>query len=846
MKPGRRQNRLRPGSDRPVARARTSPGAAGGFDWPVPVTRPVRRSRLVPLLPYELRWTCPPLTPSRRTPKVSDLLGQTRPMAAIQLGLELYAPGYNIFVSGIMGTGRAMLLQHLLEELNPACRLSPDRVYVNNLIEPNRPRLITLGRGQAPQFQRDMEELIHRIHDALHAALRSRPHKLSRRLVIKAADERERKLMDALGREASRRGCALVQFQTQSGASAADIYPVVDGEAVGVEALKTLAGDGKVPAAERDRLVARREELLERLSEVGERAREIARRTERELRAMDRQVAARVLEVHFKDFKATWPQPEVAAFLASVHQHVERDLERYVSADDAADEGEPQPVAPGQGVDTRPEIHATRPSRLVQTRFQELAVHLVKTSGDDKCPVVIETNPTYANLFGTIEGAKDGAHAGLGTIHPGALLRADGGYVVLRVADLLNEPGVFTLLKRTLKTGLLEIREYDPQTGTTTGALQPEPIPIDVKVLLIGEPGHYEHLAEDDPQFQQTFKVHAQFDATVANSPASLRRYADFLAWLTRREGLVPFAPDANAALAEYGARKAGRRDRLTTAFGQLGDLAREASFACEQERARLVTRRHVEQALRARTQRADLAREQVERDLQGGYVLIRTTGRVIGQVNAMTVIDSGALQFGKPCRVTAATAAGLRGESGLLNIEREVALSGPIHDKGVLILHGFLLEQFGYEGPVCLKATLCLEQLYGGVEGDSASSAELYALLSSLARIPIDQGLAVSGSVNQKGEIQSIGGVNEKIEGFYRLCKARKLSGTQGVIIPRVNVSDLMLDAEVVAACEAGRFKVFAIDHVAEGLELLTGFDAQAVMTRASKTLERFRRHAK
>jgi ATP-dependent Lon protease len=853
-KPDGRQVRGRVGGLRPAprphrARSQAGPlGAHGGPELtlatPAQPGGPGRRlpARLRPLPPGRLRWHCPHLKPSRRRPKVTDLLGQTRPLLALRLGLQLYAQGYHIFVSGIMGTGRMILVQHLLEELRPACRLGPDRVYVNNLLEPNRPQLLTLPRGKAPQFQRDMEELVQRIQDGLQAALRSRPHKSSRKLVIKAAELRERRLMDALARQARHEGCALVRFQAQSGSTTADIYPLHDGEAISVEALQTLVLERKLTPAARDQLLAARDELLERLAEISERSRELMRRTERELRAMDRRVAGRVLEIYFRDFLRTWRQPEVLEYLQSVRQHVERDLERWVAADvpdeEAAPEGGPPPAPAGP--------QSPHPPRLLQTRFHELAVHVVKTSTDDRCPVVIEPNPTYSNLFGTLAPPKSEQHAGLGTIHPGSLLRADGGYLIVRVADLLAEPGVWALLKRALKGSVVEIREYDPQTGTTVGPLQPAPIPIDLKVVLIGEPSHYEQLAGEDPQFRQTFKVHAEFDQTVPASFANLRRYADFLKWLTGREGLCPFEPDANAALAEYGARRAGRRDRLTTCFGELADIARESSFVCEQDHDASVHRRHVELAIQQRLRRNDLQRELTEREFRDGYLLLRTSGMQIGQVTALTVVDTGTAMFGKPCRITASTAAGGRGDSGVLNIEREVALSGPIHDKGVLIMHGYLLDQFGHDGPICLQATLCMEQLYAGVEGDSASSAELYALLSSLSRLPIDQALAVTGSVNQKGELQSVGGVNEKIEGYYRLCKMRRLTGTQGVVIPRANVSDLMLDHEVVQAVEDGLFHVYAVDHVTDGLQLLTGVEPRAILKRAAAALARFRKQTR
>ena len=456
--------------------------------------------------------------------------------------------------------------------------------------------------------------------------------------------------------------------------------------------------------------------------------------------------------------------------------------------------------------------------------------------------MVAETSPTFANLFGTIEMPRDGQSSGLASIHAGALLRADGGYLVLRAADVLSEPGVWGQLKRALKSGKLEIREFDPGSGATVGALQPEAIPLDIKVVMIGEPGVYEQLAAEDPQFLQTFKVHAEFDTTVPCDDDNLRRYADFLAFLSRDEELAPFAPDAAAAVAELGARIAGRRDRLTTRFGEIADVAREASLACQRAGLAAVSRQNVREAWLAREHRLDLAREQVGRDLRDGYLLVRTQGRAVGQINGLTVVDTGTFAFGKPGRITVSTGVALKGRSRVVNIEREADLSGPVHDKGIMILAGYMLDRFAQDGPLALQATIAFEQNYGGVDGDSASSAELYALLSSLAKVPLHQGIGVTGSVNQKGEVQAVSAVNEKIEGFFRACRDGGLTGDQGALIPTVNIPDLMLDDEVLEAVDRGQFRVWAIDRVEEGLRILTGMKADQVMQRVAATLERFR----
>ena len=791
--------------------------------------RPGLGAQLLP--PRELRWNCPPLRPSGTPPTAAFLLGQDRPMAALRTGLAIHAQGYNLFVSGLIGSGRTAVVELLLRDIQPVCRRVPDRVFVHNFREPNRPLLVSLPTGRAAAFRDELQELGRSLHGALQAALRSRPHRMSRRVVLRASGSRERRIMDALHRQAQKQGCALVRFQAQNGATTADIYPVVDGEPITLDALSALAIEGKVDEPRRTKLLLQREQLLERLDEVNERVREEQARVASELRQMDRQLAWKVLQAHSKAFLRRWPQPEVADWVDAAGEFVERHLQQFIALDTETDE-EPKSA----------EVPPPPKTADDQPKFAEFQAKVVKTSLSDACPVVIETNPTFGNLFGTITAPADGEPPGPQHCNPGALLRAEGGYLVLRCLDVLRENGVWPHLKRTLQTGKLEIREFDQAAAAQTGSLQPEAIPLDLKVVLIGEPGVYETLAAEDIQFPQIFKIHAEFDSTIAAEPASLVRYADYLQWLVETEQLRPFTGQAMAAVAEYGARAAGRRDRLITRYSELGDLAREASHLCERAAARRVGREHVEAAVVMQRQRHDLPQEQTERDYAKGYMRLSTAGEVVGQINALTVLDTGTIEFGRPCRITCNSGVAVPQRSGLVNIEGIVNLSGPIHDKGVMILEGFLLQEFGDEGPLCMQATICFEQLYNGVEGDSASLAQLLALLSSLSGVPLRQELAITGSVNQKGEVQAVAGVNEKIEGFFRLCRARELSGHQGVVLPRANIGDLMLDHEVVQAVADGEFAVYSVGSVDDTIALFTGRPAAEVLAKVRATLQRFR----
>jgi predicted ATP-dependent protease len=786
------------------------------------------------LLAGDLRWNCPPLRPSGTAPTAEFLLGQDRPMAALRTGLSIHAPGYNLFVSGLIGSGRTAVVEMLLRDIQPVCRRVPDRVFVHNFTEPNRPVLVSLPAGRAVAFRDELQDLGRGLHAALQSALRSRPHRMSRRVVRRASAGRERRIMEALQRQAQKQGCALVRFHAQNGASTADIYPVVEGEPITLDALSALVIEGKLREADKDRLLRLREQLLERLDEVNERVQEEQTRVDSELRTMDRQLAWKVLRAHQKEFVKRWPQPEVADWLDAAGEFVERHLSQFVALELDLDEDV-------KGEEAKP----AEQEQDNQPKFVEFQAKIVKTSVTEACPVVIETNPTFGNLFGTVTPPSDGTPPGPLHIHPGALLRAEGGYLVLRCLDVLRENGVWPHLKRTLQTGKLEIREFDQGAAAQTGSLQPEAIPLDIKVLLIGEPGVYETLAAEDAQFPQIFKIHAEFDSTIAVEPKNLVRYADYLQWLVGTENLLPMHGSAMAAIAEYGARAAGRRDRLITRYSELGDLAREASHLCEQAGARKVLRQHVELAITMQRQRHDLPQELTERDYAAGYMRLSTAGDVVGQINALTVLNTGTIEFGRPCRITCNSGVSVPQRSGLVNIEGIVNLSGPIHDKGVMILEGFLLQEVGNEGPLCMQATICFEQLYNGVEGDSASLAQLLALLSSLSAVPLKQVLAITGSVNQKGEVQAVAGVNEKIEGFFRLCRTRRLSGRQGVVLPRANVGDLMLDHEVVEAVRRGEFAVYSVSTVAEALALCTGVSAAEVLERVRETLRRYRQIA-
>ena len=466
---------------------------------------------------------------------------------------------------------------------------------------------------------------------------------------------------------------------------------------------------------------------------------------------------------------------------------------------------------------------ARRPKELEVLLLQRAEV---QREDNWDCPVVFEANPDEASVFGEIlPPDPDGPR--LAHLQAGSLLRADGGYLLLRLLDLRDAPSVWARLKRVLKTGRLEVRPVERGAGQPMSPLKPDPVEVNVKVVLIGEPGTYELLAHEDPDFRKVFKIHAEFDQSMDNTAENRGRYAAVVAKLAQEETLPPAEPCGLARVAEFGARLAGSRRRLSTRFGDLADLYREAAYLSRRRAGHGVAREDVVAAERARRKRTGLPQDKFLQAVTEGRLRFDVSSHEVGAVNGLVVLDSGLWSFGRPSRISAQVGVG---SEGVVDIEREVELSGPIHQKGVQILDGYLLGTFATKVPLRLSAKIAFEQSYGGVDGDSASSTELYALLSALSGVPIDQGIAVTGSVDQSGRVQTVGGVNEKIEGFFTVCKELGLTGRQGCMIPAANVDDLMLRPEVLEAVESGQFRIWAVADIATGIEILTGEAAGSV----------------
>ena len=475
----------------------------------------------------------------------------------------------------------------------------------------------------------------------------------------------------------------------------------------------------------------------------------------------------------------------------------------------------------------------------------QLGFKILRTSHEEEdCPVLFEASPTWENLFGSILPGKEGSPARLSQVQGGSLLKADGGYLVLRLADVLTEHGVWNSLKRVLKTGLLEIRAPESPVMGVSSPLKPMPVPLRVKVVLIGNRGTYDAMSQEDPEFPKIFKIHAQFEADMPRNGNALLRYSSFISSMVQEEQLLPFSKEAAGRIAEIGVRLAGNRNRISTRFGDVSDLLREASYMAQSANKKEVDRESVLQAEEARRRRHSLPEDKYLEMVTNGSYFMNTEGKSVGEINGLVVLDYGVFVYGHPIRISAQVGVGA---AGIVDIEREAELSGPIHLKGVQILVGWLTGTFAQDFPLSLSARICFEQSYGPVEGDSASAAELCALLSALSDVPLRQDIGMTGSVDQKGRIQAVGGVNEKIEGFFRTCRAMGLTGTQAVIIPKSCVQSLQLAPEVLEGVEAGNFRVYSVSHIKEALEILTGkragspSDPGSILGEAQSQLERY-----
>ncbi|MGQ9862553.1 MAG: Lon protease family protein [Thiobacillaceae bacterium] len=756
-----------------------------------------------PLGPDQLYTRCDfPTTTFDSTDALEDLpgmLGQERAAEAVDFGLAIRAEGFNLFVMGPVGTGKRTLVMEMVQKAAAARPAPADWVYVNNFAQPHKPRAICLPTGRGKALKEDMQRLIEDLLAAIPSIFESDEYRNRLEEIEQVYSEREAEAFKALGEEAEREGIALLRTPSGFG-----LAPQRNGEVLGPDEFD------KLPEEEKARIRMVIEGLHERLHKLIRQAPQWLKEKRDRVRELNREFSRLAVEHQIGELREKYRDlPEVLDYL----QAVEQDL--IDSADEFRKPQEAMPQVLGLPVSVAPSF------RRYQVNL------LVDHSASKGAPVVAPDHPSHATLMGRVEHME---HLGalvtdFTLIKPGALHQATGGYLVLDAHRLLMQPYAWEGLKRALRSRRIRTDSLAQMLSlSSTIALEPEPIPLDVKVVLVGERLLYYLLCEYDLDFKELFKVVADFEDDLPRSGDTPLLYAHLIATLARKEGLLPFDRSACARLVEQAAREAGDAERISTHMQGLLDLMREADFLTRQAGAQAVTRNRVQAVIEARDRRTGRLRARYQDAILRGTVHIETSGMMTGQVNGLSVIDLGDSRFAHPTRITANVRLG---DGEVVDIQREVDLGGAIHSKGVLILSSFLATRYASNLPLSLAATLTFEQTYGEVEGDSASMAELCALLSALAGLPIRQSLAVTGSVDQHGRMQAIGGVNEKIEGFFDICCARGLTGEQGVLIPQSNVKHLMLRSDVVEACAAGRFYVWAVGGVDEAIELLTGTPA-------------------
>ena len=754
---------------------------------------------LQPLPVDQLRWQCDPAAFKFETTDevnpIVGIIGQDAAIEALEFGLESGAAGQNIYVRGLTGTGRMTLVRRLLDDIRPQCKVSPDRVYTHNFDDPIKPKLLTLKRGRATAFARQMDQLADFIRDDLAEALSSEGVNARLSALQEASRERVQKAARPLEEALKETGLALVMV-TGGPVPRPALFAKVDGEPVAPEVWEMKHQQGEISDEDYADVEAHRAKFQPKVDELANEILAIMQDHHKGTRKLLEEETRSQLKPMVNDITREFDDDGIAEFIDQIlNDLIANRMEELPQGGDFVERYRVNPIlAHDDGID---------------------------------CPSVIENSPTLANLIGGIDSRFVGDemqppdHM---SIRGGSILQADGGFLVLDARDVLSEPGAWKALVRTLRTQMLEIANAQQMFLIRTTPLKPEPIEVSVKVVLIGDPGLYYLLDHADPDFPQLFKVLAEFDTVIPRNEKALEQYAAVIARIQEDDDLLPFDASAVAALAEHGARIASRRDKISTRFSRLADIAREASFLARKADRATVTGDDVRETVRRTKRRANLASRKFREYLVDGTIKVQTSGKAIGQINGLAVVTAGPLTYGFPARITTSVGPG---SSGVINIERESSLSGAIHTKGFFILSGLLRNLLRADHPLAFDASIAFEQSYGGIDGDSASGAEICCLMSALCRIPIRQDLAMTGAIDQVGNILAIGGVNEKIEGFFDVCNDLGLTGTQGVLIPQSNAGDLMLRHDVVEACEQGKFAVYAVDNVLDAMTLLMDRDA-------------------
>jgi lon-related putative ATP-dependent protease len=796
-----------------------------------------RAPKIKELGPDELKWTCDTkvfeFESTTNLKPIEGIVGQERALKALRLGVDLKSQGYNIFVTGLSGTGKFTAIQQMLESITPDCSHLSDYAYVNNFKDEDRPSLLRFPAGQANKFRKDLSRAIKFLQEKIPQVLTADPFVSKKKKLIAEFGKVQQSIMSGFEEKLKKDNFTLGQIKVGE-MPRPEIFALIDNQPVFIQQLEDYVRDSKITEEEAKNLQNKYLFYQEDLQKVFKESLKLTQDFQEKISKLEGEYTNSIVSVSIDDLKKKYKQPAVAQYLEQARDSILQNLDLFKG---------------------RKPVQEEAAGGVIIDYLKEYEVNIIlDNSLTKKCPVIFESSPTYANLFGTIEKYSDGRggwYADFTKIKAGSLLRANGGYLVINAMDAFGEPGVWKTLKRLLLYGKLEIQDMANIYQFSPSILKPEAIDIEAKVILVGNNYIYSVLSQYEDDFNKIFKIKADFDYEMKRTDQALVEYAMIIKKLIETEKLLEFDKSAIARIIEYGARYAGEKNKLTARFAYIADLAREADFWAHDSGEKMVSNYHVTQAFDSAKERHGLYESKVSQMISDGTILINTDGSKIGTVNGLAIYESGHFAFGKPTRITASVALG---NGNIINVEREAGLSGNTHNKGVLIISGYFREKFGSRIPLSFTASLVFEQGYGMIDGDSASITEICALLSAISRVPIKQSFAITGSVNQQGEIQPIGGVNEKIEGFFDVCKSRGLDGSHGVVIPVQNVKDLMLRDDIVKSVKEKRFHIYSISKVEEAVQLLTGiragrkikngkYEAQTVFGEVEKELASMRK---
>ena len=730
----------------------------------------------------------------------TDLIyGQSRGIKALEFGLNIDVKGYNLYLEGPTGVGKTMYTKNYLDTISKKEKVPNDWCYIYNFDNPNEPIAVSLPAGQGKEFKSTMDDFIKDIKLDIKRTFDNEDFEKEKTLIRQEYEEKRNTLLEKLNQKSMKHG-----FQVKTAQNGIYMMPVINGTTINEEDFEKLSPEIKKQFEDKSNIV--QEQIMAAINEI----KSIEKEADKKIEEWQSNIALLTINVHITNIKSKFKRnKKINKFLDNIKNDILKNIPLFL-----ADE---------QDLKT-----STVPRQEMPKPWLNYRVNLfVDNSALEGSPVIMDSNYSYHNIFGRLE--YENHYGSLKTdytmLKPGLLHKANGGYILLQAKDLISNQICYEALKKALKVKELSIENtVDQRSSMVLVSLKPEPIPLNVKVLLVGDSNLYYTLLSLDSDFRKLFKIKAEFEETAPRTEENILKIAKFVSSFCEKENLLPLDKSATAKIVEFSSKLANDKEKLSTKFNEIGEIIGEASTWAKFAKRKIVTKEFVQKALDERIERIKKYDEKYLEMIKEDTLLISTTGFKVGEINGLTVMTIGDYSFGKPSKITANTYVG---KSGIVDIEREVDMSGSSHSKGILILSGYLGETFAQNMPLSLTASLCFEQLYNGVDGDSASSAELYAILSSLSGIPINQSLAVTGSVNQKGEIQPIGGVNEKIEGFYQICKMRGLDGSHGVIIPVQNVRNLHLSDELIEQVKNKKFHIYAISNIEEGIEILTGVPA-------------------